>query len=82
MYPSPLINRKIIQRNINLKNAQKQEKRTKGKGSRKPLKNYLGKIVSLSSLELIGEESGVSDFISDISKDDLLASIENSGIVC
>ena len=80
MQLSPLINKKIVRNNINLKNVQKQEKRLKGKGSRKPLKNYLGKIVSLSSPELIGNESGVPNFIPDISIEDLLAALENAGI--
>jgi Na+-translocating ferredoxin:NAD+ oxidoreductase RnfC subunit len=80
MYPSPLINKKTVRRNVKLKNAQKQEKRIKGKGSGKPLKNYLGKVVSLTSHELVGNESGVSNFIPGISKDDLLAALEKSGI--
>ena len=80
MKSTSLINNKIVRGNVDLKLSQKQEKWTKGKGSRKYLKNYLGKVVSLSSSDLIGKESGVSNFIADISKADLLTALENAGI--
>jgi Na+-translocating ferredoxin:NAD+ oxidoreductase RnfC subunit len=75
-----LINKKIVKGNLNLKRAQIQEKRTNGKGSWRPLKNYLGKVVSLSSFELIGNETGISNFIADISKENLIAALKNAGI--
>ncbi|GBU27799.1 hypothetical protein R84B8_01340 [Treponema sp. R8-4-B8] len=79
-YSEPIINAKMIKRNLYLKNAQKQEKKTNGKGSWKPLKNYLGKVVTLSSSELIGKESGIPNFTADISKENLLASINNANV--
>jgi len=78
--PEALINAKMVKGNIYLKNAQKQEKKSNGKGCWKPLKNYLGKIVSLSSSGLVGKESGISNFMTDISKEDLLASLENANV--
>jgi Na+-translocating ferredoxin:NAD+ oxidoreductase RnfC subunit len=80
MYPFALINKKIVKRNLNLKKAQAQEKREKGKGSRRPLKNYLGKVVSLSSSELIGNEKRISNFVHDISQENLLTAIKDASI--
>jgi ferredoxin len=80
MYPVALINKKIVKRNLNLKKAQAQEKKKNGKGSWRPLKNYLGKVVSLSSSELVGSETGISNFVTDISKENLLAAIKDANI--
>jgi electron transport complex protein RnfC len=75
-----IINAKAVRENLNLRKAQKHEKKTNGKGCWKPLKNYLGKVVSLSSYDLIGKESGISNFTTDFSKEDLLASLECTNI--
>jgi ferredoxin len=80
MYPISLINKKIVQKNMNLKKAQVQGKRTHGKGSWRPLKNYLGKVVSLSSAEPIGNETRVSSFVTDISKENLLVALKDTNI--
>ena len=80
MYPSSLINNKIVRSNADFKKTQKYEKKANGKGSRKLLKNYIGKIVSLESFELIGEESGISNVMTDISKDNFLTAIRNADI--
>jgi len=77
--PTLLISKNDINRNLHLKKAQKQEKRTNGKGSRKPLKNYLGKIVSLVSYKSVcQEESRISSFVSSISREELLTAIESA----
>jgi len=75
-----IINAKRVRKNLNLRKAQKQEKKVNGKGCWKPLKNYLGKVVSLSSSDLIGKESGISNFITDIPKENLLASLESANV--
>ncbi|MCL2697023.1 MAG: 4Fe-4S dicluster domain-containing protein [Oscillospiraceae bacterium] len=80
MHLNPLINKKTVRSNAFMKNAQKLEEKKNGKGSRKPLKNYIGKIVCLESSELIGQESGIPDFIYKVSKDNLLAAIENANL--
>jgi len=80
MNPTMIVNKKSVNSTLPLKQAQKQEKRANGRGSRKPLKNYLGKIVSLASSEQINEESRVSNFSADISKEELLTAIENAGL--
>ncbi|MDR2922862.1 MAG: 4Fe-4S dicluster domain-containing protein [Treponema sp.] len=80
MYKIALINKKIVKRNLNLKKAQAQEKKKNGKGSWRPLKNYLGKVVLLSSSELIGNETRISNFVHDISKENLLAAIKEADI--
>ncbi|MDR2942602.1 MAG: 4Fe-4S dicluster domain-containing protein [Treponema sp.] len=80
MYSFALINKKIVKRNLNLRKAQAQEKRKNGKGSWRPLKNYLGKVVSLSSSELTGNETRISNFVHDISKENLLAAIKDANI--
>ena len=79
MKPTIIINKNVVNTNLHLKKAQKQEKRANGKGSRKPLKNYLGKVVSLVSSEpVVHEESRISSFVADISKKELLAAIESA----
>jgi Na+-translocating ferredoxin:NAD+ oxidoreductase RnfC subunit len=80
MYSCALINKNIVKRNSNLKKAQTQEKRKRGKGSWRPLKNYLGKVVSLSSSEPIGHETIMSNFAHDISKENLIAAIKDANI--
>jgi len=80
VYFEPLINAKTVKRNIYRKKAQKQEIKTNGKGSWKPLKNYLGKVVTLSSSELIGKESGIPNFIADISKENFLACLNIANV--
>jgi len=80
MNPIPLINKRIVNSNSYLKTAQKQERRANGKGSRKPLKNYIGKVVSLSSPELIGDEPRVSNFVPGISREDFLTALESVDI--
>jgi Na+-translocating ferredoxin:NAD+ oxidoreductase subunit C len=75
-----IINAKMVKKNQNLRKAQKQEKKVNGRGCWKPLKNYLGKVVSLSSSELIGKESGISNIITNISRENLLASLESTNI--
>jgi Na+-translocating ferredoxin:NAD+ oxidoreductase RnfC subunit len=80
MYSFALINKKIVKRNLNLKKAQTQEKKKNGKGSWRPLKNYLGKVVFLSSSEPIGNEKRISDFVPGISKENLLAALKDAKI--
>lgn len=75
-----LVNKKIVRSNASLKNAQKQERQANGKGRSKPLKNYIGKIVTLTSPELIGRESGISNSASDVSMENLLAALEKTDI--
>jgi len=75
-----IINAKVVKKNLNLRKAQKQEKKKNGKGYWKPLKNYLGKVVSLSSNDLVGKESGIQNFITDFSRENLLDSLESINI--
>jgi len=80
IHSEAIINAKMIKGNVCLKKAQKQEKKSNGKGYWKPLKNYLGKVVSLSSSNLIGKEAGIPNFATDMLKEDLLASLENANV--
>ncbi len=62
MHSAAIINKKSVQSALALKQAQKEAKRKYGKASGKPLKNYLGKVVSPPPLEPVLEELQVSDF--------------------
>lgn len=75
-----LVNKKIVNSNPNLKIVQRIEKRNHGKGSRKNLKNYIGKVITLSSNELIGKETRISNYVDDITTEALLLAIEKSGV--
>lgn len=75
-----LINKKIVRHNSNLKSAFKNAKRTYTKGSRKPLKNYLGKAVQLSSDLMIGNEERISNFVKAVTSDELLLKLKKSNI--
>lgn len=75
-----LINKKIVKRNPSLKMAQKKEKSNYGRGSRKLLKNYIGKIITLTSNDLVGNETRISNFVDDITTEELLLKIQKSGI--
>lgn len=71
-----LINKKTVRHNSDLKAAYKKAKKEYGKGSRKTLKNYLGKVVYLSSEETVGNETRVSDFTEAVTSDELLLKLE------
>lgn len=76
MHSQSLINKKIVKNNYKLKITQKKEKQKYGKGNRKIVKNYLGKVVALSSPELIGKELRMSDFTTNITRDELIGELE------
>lgn len=76
----PLINKKIVNSNPNLKMSQKKAKSNYGKGSRKILKNYIGKIVTLTSNDLVGKETRISNYVEDITQEALLLKIKKAGI--
>ncbi len=75
-----LINKKIVNSNPNMKRAQKEEKRNHGKGSKGILKNYIGKVVALSSNELAGKETPIGNYVEGVATDVLLSEIEKSKI--
>lgn len=75
-----LINKKIVSNNPNLKMSQTREKQNHGKGSRKNLKNYIGKVITLSSNELVGKETGISNYVENITTEALLLAIKKSGV--
>ncbi|BBF43615.1 electron transport complex protein RnfC [Lachnospiraceae bacterium KM106-2] len=53
----PIINKKAAKQIIGSKTIRKEAKRRYHKGSRKVLKNYLGKLIALETEELFGEET-------------------------
>lgn len=63
-----------------MKLAYKNAKRMYKKGSRKPLKNFLGKAVELSSELVIGNEERIIDFVKSINRDDLLSKLKKSNL--
>lgn len=80
MVEQALINKKIVQHNFQLRLSKVKAKLKYGKGDRKHLKNYLGKVVRLSSDTLVGKEQGISDFVDTITGDKLLAEIKETHI--
>ncbi len=80
MNPAPIINKKSVKSALPLRQAQKQEKRLKGKGGRRPLKNYLGKVVTLSPPKSTLEKSKTADVPANVSVDELLCAIEKAGL--
>lgn len=75
-----LINKKIVSSNSSLKIAQRKERRNHGKGSRKNLKNYIGKVITLSSDALVGAETRIVNYVESVTTDSLLLKIEKSEI--
>lgn len=75
-----LVNKKIVRGNRNLRLAQKKGKQQYGKRPHNGLKNYLGKVVALSSDKPVGEETRLSEFVESITLNTLLAEVEASGI--
>lgn len=76
MEEQALINKKIVRRNFQLQMPQIKATLKYGKGDKKLLKNYLGKVVSLSSDTLVGKEHRISNFVDSITSDVLLAEIK------
>lgn len=80
MVEQALINKKIVQRNFQLRLSKVKAKFKYGKGDRRYLKNYLGKAVRLSSDTLVGKEQRTLDFVDTITGDRLLEEIKKTYI--
>lgn len=77
----PIINKKDVRKNNQIKSAYKLSKKRYRKGSRKILKNFLGKFLNICSDELVRNEvNRVSKYLNEnsMTKQDFLSKIEAS----
>ncbi|MBO1306853.1 hypothetical protein JZO70_11815 [Enterococcus sp. 669A] len=79
METTALINKKIVKSNWCLKQAQKTEKKLNKKGSRKNLKNYLGKVL-LPADQVVGDEERMTGFEATISQTKLLTKLQKANL--
>lgn len=74
----PIVNRNYVIKNKEMKKSQKSYKRVRGKGSRKLLKNYIGKLIYLSSeVPVLDKEVPLRKSLDSLTANELISKIED-----
>lgn len=79
----PIIIKKTVKKNKELKTIIKQGKKVYQKGNRKVLKSYIGKVTQIHSMELLGTENRVNNPVNkeQVTGEYFLQKLEASGLV-
>ncbi|NLU25790.1 MAG: 4Fe-4S dicluster domain-containing protein [Hungateiclostridium thermocellum] len=79
----PIINKKSVRKNQAIKKIVKQGKKVYQKGSKKVLKSYIGKVVQINSMELLGTENRVNKPLNkeQVTREYFLKKLEASGLI-
>ena len=79
----PIINKKSVRKNQAIKKIVKQGKKVYQKGSKKVLKSYIGKVVQINSMELLGTENRVNKPLNkeQVTREYFLKKLGASGLI-